>query len=200
MISPQKGGPPATAHTFPSGGRKALEDQPALDVLALYHAGGLVHGASTILQWPGLLEVCVRADHGRLLVAIDGGAEEAVPVAYTPAGLGGDRPHVRCPVCDRRTYRLYLDGDRLRCRRCAGLAYVVRYERRWCPALQRVYKLRARLPDAELTPFGYLPPLPLRWNIRWYDRLVAQIRAAEAEVLEALRRTTAVAARLHRDG
>jgi hypothetical protein len=196
---PQTTGLPATARTFPGGGRKMLEDQPALDVLALHHAGGLVHGTVTTLRWPGSLEACVRADHGRLLVAIDDGLEVVLQVDYQAAA--SDRPHVRCPSCDRRVYRLYLlDGDRFRCRRCAGLAYAVRHERRWCPALQRVYKLRARLPGAELTPFGAISRPPgLRWNDKWYVRLVRQIRAAEAEVLEALRKTTAAAARLHRD-
>jgi hypothetical protein len=185
---------PATAPTI----RKMLEDLPALDVHALGTAGGLVHGTSTILRWPGSLEVHVRADRGRLFVGINGGLEVVVALDYTSAGLGGEQPHIRCS-CGRRAYRLYLDGDRFRCRHCAGLTYAVRHERRWCPALQRVHKLRARLPGAELTPFAPLPPLPRYWNIRWYDRLVAQIREAEAEVLEALRKTTAAAARLHRD-
>jgi hypothetical protein len=186
----------ATAHA--SGrGRATVENSPALDVLELYHAGGLVHGVSTVLQWPSSTTVHVRADHGRLIVAINGGLETVVQVDIL-ALVSGDRPHVRCPACDRRTYRLYLDGDRFQCRQCAGLTYAVQYERQWCPALQRVYKLRARL-GAELTPFAPLPPRPYRGNAGpWHDRMVAQIQAAEAEVLEALRKTTAAAARLHR--
>jgi hypothetical protein len=193
IFSPLGGAMPTTAPTF----RKMVEDLPALDVLELYHAGGLVHGVSTILQWPPSTTVHIRADHGRLIVAINGGLEVVVQVEYL--ALIGDRPHVRCPACDRRTYRLYLDGDWFGCRQCAGLAYAVRYERRWSPALQRVHKLRARL-GAELTPFAPLPPRPYRGLAGpWHDRMVAQIQAAEAEVLEALRKTTAVAARLHRD-
>jgi hypothetical protein len=187
---------PAPARAASGRGRPTVESTPCLDVLKLYHGGSLTHGTETVLQWP-LNTVHVRADHSRLLVSIDGGAETVVQFGAMERRKG-DRPHFFCPACDRHAYRLY--GDRLQCRRCAGLVYAVQYDRQWdwCPALHRVYRLRARL-GAELPPFGSLPPR--EWRGRTgprQDRMVAQIKAAEAEVLEALRKMTIGAARLHR--
>jgi hypothetical protein len=169
----------APARAASGKARPTVEGTPRLDVFRLYRAGGLTHGAETIVQWPSST-VHIRADHSRLLVSIAGGAETVVQFSFQ-ARRDGDRPYFLCAACDRQAYRLY--GDRLQCRRCSGLVYSVRHERRWCPALQRVYNLRAKL-GAELVPFGSLPPR--EWRGRAgprHDRLVAQIRAAEAEVL-----------------
>jgi hypothetical protein len=139
-----------------------VDGSPALDVLELHHQGGLTHGAETVWEWPGPTSVRVRTDYGRLLVTVDGGPEMVVQHG-AQARPEGDRPHFYCPVCDRVVLRLYLTNDRLQCRHCADLVYAVQYGRRWCPALQRVYKLRARL-GADLAPFGPLPPRPWDWS------------------------------------
>jgi hypothetical protein len=155
-----------------------------------------VHSVETVWGWPGRQSARVRTDYGRLLVSVDGGPEMVVQHGAM-ARPEGDRPHLYCPLCDRAVFHLYLVDDLLQCRHCAGLVYAVQYGRQWCPALQRVHKLRARL-GADLAPFGPLPSRP--WDgrsIRWYDRLVAQIQEAEAEVLEALRKTTAIVAKRH---
>jgi hypothetical protein len=90
---------------------------------------------------------------------------------------GTTQPGFLCPVCRRRVWRLYLKANECCCRFCGRLDHRVRHEHRWCPALHRVRKLRARLAsDRPLTN-------------RQRRRMIEQIAVYEAKVFEALTKT-----------
>lgn len=50
---------------------------------------------------------------------------DTVPLEYTPANLGGERPWFSCPTCGTRRAKLYKPPrrERFRCRECHGLLY-----------------------------------------------------------------------------
>jgi hypothetical protein len=186
----RKGSPRSSPRLF-------LENHPAIGVYDLYRRGALVHGAVTVLQWPQLT-VRVRADHGRLFIAVDGGLEEMVLLEHLPCFHGGDRPLLLCPACSRRVWNLHARNGRLGCRLCLGLSYARRHVHRWCPALYRVRRLRARL-GAEPVPFAPLPPRRWFQHHRTYDGLIRRLEAEEAKVLARFAQTITELAHLHRD-
>jgi len=180
-----------------SSPRLFLENHPAVNIFDLYRRGALVHGTTTALQWPQLT-VQVRADYGRLFIAVDGGLEDIVLIDHMAAHYGGDRPYFLCPACGRRTWNLYMREGRLECRLCLGFSYARRHVYRWCPALHRVRRMRALL-GGELTPFAPLPPRrPNQWR-QTYDRLIRRLEAEEAKVLASFGQTMAELAHRHRD-
>jgi hypothetical protein len=161
--------------SFGSGRRREprllVEQHQAIDVYDLYRRGALVHSAVTTLQWAGppARALQIRADHGRLFLAVNGGLEELVQLGCEPANWGGDRPSFRCPTCGRRCLQLFL-MDRITCRICAGLDYASRHRD---AVIHQIARLRREL-GADPAPFGPLPPRP-RGPAAWpYDRLVDQ--------------------------
>ncbi len=112
--------------------RRTTDELPALDVRKLKRAG-LVH--------PGQERI-----------------EDVARLAWTPCGLGGERPWFVCPGegCGRRAAILYLEDGVLLCRLCLDLAYPSQREGklggRLSRARRRAEKARARLaaPGEEL--------------------------------------------------
>lgn len=185
--------------SFGSGRRREprllVEQHHAIEVYDLYRRGALVHSAITTLQWAGppARALQIRADHGRLFLAVNGGLEEMVLLGCEPANWGGDRPSFRCPTCGRRCLQLYL-MDRVTCRICAGLDYASRHRD---AVIHQIARLRREL-GADPAPFGPLPPRP-RGPAAWpYDRLVVRIKAAESKALARFSQTIAAIARRHR--
>ena len=164
----------------------------ALDVRLLARSGRLAPGAHAF-RWPS-----VWGDAGIAFTVDDDGdgltldyrirdslwddprpVRQAVRLERTPCRFGGERPWFRCPRCDRRVALLSLWGDAFRCRACHGLAYGNTREAGWERARRRSAKVRARLGDNEGRWWLWLPkPKGMRW--RTYERLVAELRAAEA--------------------
>jgi hypothetical protein len=176
-----------------------LEDFPALNVHRLHRAGALLLGTVTHWQWPGLIAT-VRAETTRILISTTG-RETWVRLLREPGTLGNDYPVFACPGCGARRYDLYLLADVVACRACLGLDYRSQHESLWSPALHRAAKLRRRL-GAEP---GLLAPLP-PWRrgrpgraVWTYNRLVASIQAAEAQVVAELTEMVAEVARRHRE-
>ena len=99
---------------------------------------------------------------------------------------GGDgQRFFLCPTCSRKVQHLYFRDERLACRRCAGLTYRSQHTRR--RGLHRARDLRRKLGASEelLSP---LPPRPRQhMAAAKYDRLVAQLVAAEAVIAAQLR-------------
>jgi hypothetical protein len=124
-----------------------VDHTPRLDVYALHHAGALVPGAVTTWRWPhptAPLTVRVRAEIGRLCIAIDGGPEVAVAIERVPGTNGNDYPFLICG-CVTRRYHLYVKEGGIACRACFGLRYACRHQYQWNPRLQRASRLRAKL-------------------------------------------------------
>jgi hypothetical protein len=178
----------------------------ALNVHTLHHAGALILGTTTHWQWPHPLtpiraSVCA-AEASRIFVSINDGAEILVLIAWEQASvlLGGERPYFLCPGCARRTWHLYIKGQRLVCRTCGGLHYSCRHMSEWDLTLHRIAKLRRRLGAAPGVQ-SPLPPRPRHGRAkRVYDRLVAELAAHEAEALGKLDSTIAALKRVSKRG
>jgi len=116
------------------------------------------------------------------------GKPETIDVVCDPRNYGGDgQRFFLCPVCSRKVQHLYLprEGEQLTCRRCAGLTYRSQLTKR--RGLHRARDLRRKLGASEelLAP---LPPRPRQhMAAAKYDRLVAQLLAAEAVIAAQLR-------------
>ena len=117
------------------------------------------------------------------------GKPEALDVVCDPRNYGGGgQRYFLCPACSRKVWHLYLRDERLACRKCAGpLAYASQHTKR--RGLHRARDLRRKLGASEelLSP---LPPRPRQhMAAAKYDRLVAQLVAAEAVIAAQLRDT-----------
>jgi hypothetical protein len=116
------------------------------------------------------------------------GKPEALDVVCDARNYGGDgQRFFLCPMCSKKVQHLYLprEGERLACRRCAGLTYRSQHTRR--RGLHRARDLRRKLGASEelLAP---LPPRPRQhMAAAQYDRLVAQLVAAESVIAAMLR-------------
>jgi hypothetical protein len=114
------------------------------------------------------------------------GKLEAIDVVCDPRNYGGDgQRFFLCATCSRKVQHLYLRDERLVCRRCASLTYASQHTKR--RGLHRARDIRRKLGASEelLAP---LPPRPRQhMAAAKYDRLVAQLVAAEAVIAAQLR-------------
>jgi hypothetical protein len=135
------------------------------------------------------LPLTAFAREATISILVNGKPEE-VDVVFDPRNYGGDgQRFFLCQTCSRKVQHLYLprEGERLACRRCAGLTYRSQHTRR--RGLHRARDLRRKLGASEelLAP---LPPRPRprqHLAVAKYDRLVAQLVAAEAVIAAQLR-------------
>jgi hypothetical protein len=111
----------------------------------------------------------------------------AVALTETPGTFGGTRPWLLGPQpglhwpCPGRVARLYIDGLRLGCRRCLGLAYASQREGEAALAGRRARRARRRFGGGP--PLAPVPPRPkgmhwptyirLRNEVEWADMLFA---------------------------
>ena len=115
------------------------------------------------------------------------GKLERIDVVCDPRNYGGDGQRFFVCGCGRRVQHLYLRDERLACRKCAGLTYRSQYTKR--RGLHRARDIRRKLGASEelLAP---LPPRPRQhMAAAKYDRLVAQLVAAEAVIAAQLHDT-----------
>jgi hypothetical protein len=178
---------------FEKGGlrlaRHTIDEVPALNCHRLHHAGALQPGQVSRWVWVDDLALTMRAEVGRLVIAI-GDQAQVVPLHRRAGTLGGEFVGTfHCPRCGRKVWTLYLRDGRLACRHCPPrLDYASHLERGWgSPVLSRIRWLRRRYGADDLRP---LAPLRRRagWASRWYD----EILALEAVALAEFERTIAV--------
>ena len=104
-----------------------------------------------------------------------------VELEHEPCHFGGSRPWFLCPLCRHRCGVLFAVRGELACRHCHGLVYPSQRE----SASSRAYRRRDRIVARhriERYPWGF-PKKPPRMWWRTFERLLAEIRAAEAEGL-----------------
>jgi hypothetical protein len=127
--------------------RPTVDATPRLDASKLHHSGALTPGAMTTWQWPhptAPLTITARAEPGRVVLAVDRGAEVPVLVERVPGTNGSDYPFFTCD-CGARRRHLYVRDGRIACRVCFALTYACQYQNQWNPKLQRASRLRAKL-------------------------------------------------------
>lgn len=177
-----------------ASGAATTTDHRRIDVGKMQHAGALEPGAAHIWSWARNGETTARISSiGRedgLALAYNwrlAGEEDwtsitqLINVAYTACRFGGSRPYFVCPRCSSRRLHLYGAGKYFYCRDCAQLTYQSRRERVRDRMLRRAQDLRERL-GASLTLRSPLPPRPKHMRRATYDKLVSDIRDAEAAV------------------
>jgi hypothetical protein len=101
---------------------------------------------------PGLWLIYKRADRWKPVT-------ELIPIASTPATLGGYRHWFLCPGCKRHC-RIVYRADRFRCRLCLGAKYESQYESEPMRICNRRWRIRKQLEDR-----GGARPGPLGWTM-----------------------------------
>jgi hypothetical protein len=152
------------------GGRRRCEDCAAIDVRVLHRHAPLGQlGTCASLRW----------HRGSKQYT------EVIILTRTPCHYGGTRPWFCCPGCQRRCAKLYLRGDRFRCRACHGLAYRSQLEASAERPRLIAHRIRRSLgasPDL-LVPFPAKPP-KMHW--RTYFRIRARGERFEARAMARL--------------
>jgi hypothetical protein len=144
-----------------------------LDVRFLRREGFFADGGVTVgatLKWPSIARM--RIARYRLILDLRGHTvPQQIRVAWTRVYLGGERPWMHCPHCERRVARLYAGLGGYFCRACVGNPpYATQRLSAQGRAHFEACKLRLMLDgEAQLsTPFPERPP---RMHRRTYQRL-----------------------------
>jgi hypothetical protein len=160
-----------------------------LDVRFLRRKGFFGEGWVTIgasLKWPRIVRM--RIARYRLILDLRGhSTPQNIRVSWTRVHLGGERPWVHCPHCERRVGRLYRGLEGYVCCACVGNPpYASQRLSANGRAQYHACKLRLRLNgQAQLSkPF---PERPKRMHRRTYQRLRREGMRLEAGLSNRLR-------------
>jgi hypothetical protein len=144
-----------------------------LDVRFLRREGFFGEGWVTIgasLKWPRIARM--RVARYRLVLDLRGqSVPQSIRVSWTRVHLGGERPWLHCPHCEKRVAKFYVGFAGYFCRACIGNPpYASQRLSAQGRAHYQACKLRLRLEgQAQLsTPF---PERPKRMHRRTYQRL-----------------------------
>ncbi len=77
----------------------------------------------------------------------------SIAISWTACHLGGERPWLHCPNCERRVLKLH-GGTRFICRHCLRLNYASQQASKRDRALNRAWELRHQL-GCDAGPFDY---------------------------------------------
>lgn len=146
--------------------KEATEDYRTLNISALKRDNLLRPGLSLEWAWwrqgekVASIGITIESRHSmrlRYQSRSRGGEptqyDYAVAIGWTPCHLGGERPWLRCPRCDRRVAKLY-GGTLFACRHCMRLNYRSQQASKRDRALDRAWTLRRRL-GCDFGPFDY---------------------------------------------
>jgi hypothetical protein len=131
-----------------------------------------------MLRWPIIAQL--RVVRYAILLELRGRPPRRIRVSWTRLHLGGERPWMHCPHCQRRVAKLYSGFGGYFCRACVGNPI---YASQALSAQARPHfqacKLRLRL-GGEASPTAALPERPRRMHRRTYDRLKHRLLTLEA--------------------
>jgi hypothetical protein len=139
------------------------------------------------LKWPAIALMRVA----RYLLTLDlrgHSVPQKVRVSWTKVHLGGARPWLLCPYCQKRVAKLYSGLGGYFCRACIGNPpYATQLLSAGGRSHYRACKLRLRLDgEAQLsTPF---PERPRGMHRRTYRRLKSQLIMLEAGLSKRMRK------------
>ncbi|SIP96916.1 hypothetical protein [Aquipseudomonas alcaligenes] len=146
--------------------KEATEDYRTLNISALKRDNLLRPGLSLEWAWwrqgekVASIGITIESRHSmrlRYQSRSRGGEptqyDYAVAIGWTPCHLGGERPWLHCPRCDRRVAKLY-GGTLFACRHCMRLNYRSQQASRRDRALDRAWTLRREL-GCDSGPFDY---------------------------------------------
>jgi hypothetical protein len=75
-----------------------------------------------------------------------------VTLAWTDCHFGGSRVWFRCPRCDRRAAKLFLDEGHFACRSCHRLAYLSQSDDQFGAFHRRIRKIKQKLGVRMIAP------------------------------------------------
>jgi hypothetical protein len=145
----------------------------------LFGEGWVTIGAS--LKWPRIVRM--RIARYRLVLDLRGhSTPQNIRVSWTRVHLGGERPWVHCPHCERRVARLYRGLGGYFCRACVGnpiyASQALSTQAR--PHFQAC-KLRLML-GGEASPTTPVPKRPRGMHQRKYQRLSHYLLTLESDL------------------
>ena len=175
-------------------GRRIVEGQYWLDASDLKRRGLFRDGVTSHLRWKG------REDSPRPSMQVTGG-ENAIALSYSwrrgdgpwqkhderialrhqERNFGGAETYFLCPKCARTVKRLYGGGVRYLCRACHNLVHASTQDRPGNRATRKNQKLRRSI-GVEIGLGDWIGPKPKGMHQRTFERISAQIHAAEEEV------------------
>lgn len=165
-----------------------LKNYPVLVAGELKKWGFLRPGAWTRYRWPtvGGLTATLRCDGERLTVLVPtqtGEQSSAILVDHLQQHLGGTRAWLRCPCCDTRRSKLYINRNGLVAFRvCIGALHVSTRHRKPERAAMAAQQIRHRLGWSAAEPIIRTKPRAMHWAT--YERLVVEHdRLADEAVL-----------------
>jgi hypothetical protein len=147
--------------------------------------GGWVEIGAT-LWWPRIARLRI-ARYAILLDLRGRSIPQRIRVSWTKVHLGGERPWMHCPHCERRVVKLYRGLGGYFCRECVGNPLYA--SQRLSPqgrAHYRACKLRLRL-DGEAQLSKPFPERPRGMHRRTYQRLRREGMSLEASLSKRLR-------------
>lgn len=137
-------------------GRNYIERHRSIDIRAFYRKGGLVPGASMVLEWTrngepnGSIGCVVGTDKITLHYKCQHNGqkwedvEQDIYLEWTSCNYGGRRPWFTC-WCGRRIAILYCAGKHFLCRKCYGLIHASVNEGKRDRAYRKMLKIRKLL-------------------------------------------------------
>jgi hypothetical protein len=130
-----------------------------------------------MLRWPVIAQL--RVARCAILLELRDRPAQRIRVSWTRPHLGGERPWMHCPHCQRRVAKLYEGFGGYFCRACVGnpiyASQALSSQAR--PHFQAC-KLRLQL-GGEASPTARLPERPRRMHQRTYERLKHQLLTHE---------------------
>jgi hypothetical protein len=169
-------------------GKQKLDSLKSVDLRYLHRNGLLKHGRVSTIWWirKGKEKVSVTViaaeDHILLNYLIQRNeVTEFVELTRMECHLGGTRPFMKCPHCDRQVLLLYLSPACFRCRHCWRLTYASRNEGKLDLQFRRVWRAREKLgAPADLT--ALITPRA-KWKHRSkYERLRKEAELQQQKV------------------
>ncbi len=171
-----------------------VEDYRTLNVSTLRRDGALVPGRHCDWRWLHGKEVTasiglVMESRDRLRLRYQSKSNGGEPIehdyqltiSWTPCHLGGERPWLHCPSCDRRVAKLY--GSTLfLCRNCLRLNYSSQQSSKRDLAIDRAWILRRQL-GCNLSPWHWPAaaiPRPKGMHRSTFARRIERLMRVEA--------------------
>jgi hypothetical protein len=139
-----------------------------------------------MLRWPAI--ALVRVVRYAIVLDLRGHTlPQRIPVSWTKVHLGGERPWMHCPHCEKRVARLYKGLGGYFCRACVGNPI---YASQALSAQARPHyqacKLRLRL-GGEASPTEPFPERPRKMHRRTYERRKHRLLMLEGGLSQRIR-------------
>jgi hypothetical protein len=144
-------------------------------------AGGWVEIRAGI-RWPTIRRMMVA--RYRILIELHNQTlPQQIRISWTPCHLGGERPWIHCPHCEKRVARLFKGLAGYFCRDCVGNPpYESQLRNDRSRTCLRAYRLRQRIGGGR----PVIDPIrerPYRMWRRTYNRIRAEVELLEQQLI-----------------